>query len=196
MFYSIPYQKILLRFSAIFLCAALLSVLLPTTPCTAHDRHSASEQAIKAAFIYNFTKFVSWPSQSFPSSTGSFTICVAGEPAMLSTLSETVRGKQAGGRAIEIVPLRDPKDASACQILFVSRHIPETQNRLLTAAKGKPVLTVGEEKDFTRRGGIINFYIANDRVQFEINTDNVRRSGLDISSRLLSLARIVKEGQP
>lgn len=174
-------------------CIVLLGLLL-TGSSAAAQHPVSSEQALKAAFIYNFTKFITWPST--PSPPSPFRICVSDDAGMVTALNDTIRGKQVAGQSIAIVSLRDTKELPACQILFLTHLPPDERSRLLAAARGKPILTVGEEKGFATRGGIINFFTSNDRVQFEINVDNARRAGFEISSRLLSLARIVKEIQP
>lgn len=185
------------RSPAVCFWTVLLILLAPGLHCTAHAQHpSASEHAIKAAFIYNFTKFVSWPATSFSAPSVPFKICVADDAGISAILRDTIRGKQVAGRAVAVVSVRDAMEASACQILFITHLNNDERNRLLAAVKGKPVLTIGEERGFSGRGGIINFFTANDRVQFEINVNAARQSELEISSRLLSLARIVKGVQP
>lgn len=145
----------------------------------------ALEYRVKAAYLFNFTKFVDWPPAALESG-NSFQICLAGTnpfgPALASTLvGETAAGLPLAARIIE------PKDAGACHVLFVPRTVAAAP--FLRGVGMAPVLTVGESPDFVRQGGAIRFVVEGGRVRFEINQTAAERAQLKVSSRLLQLGR-------
>ena len=153
----------------------------------------SSEYLIKAGFIYNFGKLVEWPGSAFPEPNSPFVIGVLGNDNFAATLEHVVDGKKIDARPFVIKRLRWSKDFTCdCHILFVasaeSVHVDET----LQALRNASVLTIAETPGFGRRGGIINFTLEDSKVRFEVNVDAAHQVGLNISSRLLSLARIVQ----
>lgn len=153
------------------------------------QRSSASEYAVKAAFLYNFAKFIEWPSGA-PS--GPIKIGILGEDPFGATLDGTVKGKTANGRSLVIRRLKRTQDARSCHIVFVSRSEKGRFAEILEAVKGAPVLTVADTERFAHRGGMLNFYLEQNRVRFEVNVTAAEQARLKISSKLLRLARIVK----
>lgn len=152
---------------------------------------SATEYQIKAAFLFNFVKFVEWPSDSFPSESAPLQICVLGQNPLGQELENLTRGKTVSGRALEINHVSSLLRAKTCQLLFVSSSERRRTQEILAAMDGTSVLTVGDEEGFARRGGVINFLFENDRVRFEINVDAATRARLKISAKLLALAKLV-----
>lgn len=142
------------------------------------------EYQVKAAYLFNFTKFVQWPQGAMRAGVP-FTICVARRNPFGKALSTTIDGETVGGIGLEWRLVRN--GLNACRILFVPRGVrAESYLRRLGDA---PVLTVGESPDFLERGGIINFVLESGRVRFEISQSAAARVQLGISSRLLQLAR-------
>ena len=162
---------------------ALTVLLLAAAPLAPSAQDVAKEYRVKAAFLYNFVKFVDWP----PRAAGSTVICVAGRNPFGNVLADTVRGETIGGRPLDARVILEPEDG--CHVIF----IPENANAgaYLRAARGLPVLTVGEAPGFIEQGGLIRFYLDNGTVRFEIHRQAADRAGLRISSRLLQLARVV-----
>lgn len=152
---------------------------------------SATEYQIKAAFLFNFVKFVEWPSDSFPSESAPLQICVLGQNPLGQELETLTRGKTISGRALEINHVSSLQRAKTCQLLFVSSSERRRTQEILAAMEGASVLTVGDEEGFARGGGVINFLFENDRVRFEINVDAAARARLKISAKLLALAKLV-----
>jgi len=152
-----------------------------------------NEYQVKAAFLYNFAKFVDWPAQSFKGPDDPIAICVLGQNPFGSVLEDTVNGKTLEGRAFVVRNIFDVQQAGGCHILFVStserKHLPS----ILAAIRTPGVLTVGESDGFAAEGGVINFKLEDGRVRFEINLDAAAKKGLQIRSNLLSLAQIVKK---
>jgi hypothetical protein len=152
---------------------------------------SATEYQIKAAFLFNFVKFVEWPSDSFPSEAAPLQICVLGQNPLGQELENLTRGKTVSGRALEINHVSSLQRAKTCQLLFVSSSERRRTQEILAAMEEASVLTVGDEEGFARAGGVINFVFENDRVRFEINVDAATRARLKISAKLLALAKLV-----
>lgn len=170
------------------LAAAALAVCLAGAPAGAEQRTSTAEDDIKAAFLFNFTKFVEWPAtdRSRP-----FRICTVAEPAFGTAVDRTITGETAGGRPIEHVTPPTPAAARTCHILFVGRRETDRLERWLAAVRGAPMLLVGESRAAWDRGAHINFVVDENRVKFDVNPDAASRAGLTVSSKLLRVARTV-----
>jgi hypothetical protein len=153
------------------------------------------EYQVKAAFLYNFAKFVEWPAGTFANANDPIGICIVGQNPFGSTLENMVQGKKVGDRAFVVRRLPDTQQAKSCQILFIGAGEWKRVRALLEVLKGSPVLTVGETDDFTGFGGVIAFQLEGPRVRIQIALGTAERSKLRISSKLLSLAEIAK-GQP
>jgi YfiR/HmsC-like len=140
------------------------------------------EYRVKAAFLFNFAKFIEWPADS---DSGPLQICVAGRNVFGDALVDTVRGENINGRPLAVRVILEPEPG--CHIIFVPRGA--TTAAYLRAARSSPSLTVGEMPDFIAQGGIVNFTLEGTSVRFEIDAEAAERVGLRISSRLLRLAR-------
>jgi len=152
---------------------------------------AASEYAVKAAFLYNFTKFVEWPAAAFVSEQQPFFLCILGADPFGAAL-DAVAGKPVGSRKIELRHLKAAEQAGTCQIVFVAAGEAWSGNRLLD---GKAILTVSDAPGFASRGGVIGFVVVEGHVRFEINPMAAARANLTIKSQLMRLATIVKEGE-
>jgi hypothetical protein len=150
------------------------------------------EYQVKAAFLYNFAKFVEWPSQTFLTSKDPITVCVLGHNPFGNALEEVIHGKSIDGRSFAYRQVSDAESASACQILFVSSVEGKRFRSLCANLRPAGILTVGEAPGFAADGGVINFKLDGGHVRFEINVDAAEREQLHISSKLLSLAQIVR----
>jgi hypothetical protein len=151
---------------------------------------SATEYEIKAAFLYRFASFVEWPPEE---SEAPVTICIAGDNPFGGALERVLHGKTLNGREFIVRALNGGGPPGDCRILFVSQSERKRLKPVLERYHGRRVLTVGDVPGFCETGGVVNFEVVNDRVQFEINPDAAGRAGLQLSSRLLSLARIVRD---
>lgn len=151
------------------------------------------EYMIKAGFLYNFAKFVEWPEEVFDNSTAPLTIGIYGEDLFGSSFDQTIKKKTVQGRGLLIKRFKTLDELTVCHILFINpseeEHFPEIINKL----RGSHVLTVSEMEGFAEHGGIINFIKEGNNVRFEINLDTAEKNGLKISSRLLKLAKIIRE---
>jgi len=153
---------------------------------------AAGEQEIKAAFLFNFAKFVDWPPGTFNHPDDPLWYCIWGDESYGRVLMQTVKGKIVDGHPLQVRLVHAPQDVKGCHILFVTAaHDLQAAQFVHTPVAG--LLTVGEEEDFARFGGIINFVLQDEHIGFEINIDASQRAGMKISSKLLSLARIVHD---
>jgi hypothetical protein len=169
----------------------LLAACLLALPGAARAEVAVSEYDVKAAFLYNFTKFVDWPPSAFASEHSPLKICVVGEDPFGKTLRSLMEDEVAGRRLI-LVHLDSLNSPAACQVLFVSRSERDRLPQILAAVRGAPVLTVGDTPGFLDHGGMINFILERSKVRFDINQEAAERSGIRISSKLLALAKHVK----
>lgn len=173
----------------IYRVVTIIVIALTTTICTAGN--SPSEYELKAAYIYNFAKFVEWPSDTFSSSSSPIIIGIVGDDPFGRALEDAVAGKTANDRKLEIKRFKNASELRKCHILFVC---DSEERRIAAIVKEVAVwntLTVSDIQSFAERGGIIEFINKNNKVRIEINNDNAKRNGLRISSKLLKLADIV-----
>jgi YfiR/HmsC-like len=169
------------------------------TAAQVSDASDSSEYLIKAGFIYNFAKFVEWPSTAFADQDSPIVIGVIGVDPFGSLIDRIVEDKKIGSRGFVIKRFRwgkDLKDLKDCKILFVSPSERAHIDEILQLVKGLPILTVGETPGFAERGGIIRFTLEDNRVRFEVNVEAARHADLNISSRLLTLAKIISPNSP
>ena len=148
------------------------------------------EYRIKAAFLYNFAKFVEWPPEAFDDEDSTLVLGVLGDDPFGAAL-QSLTGKTVRGRRLTIKRFDSLLDISDCHILFITSSVQEQQQEALESLEGSNVLTVGEIQRFAQMGGIINFVIRKNKIRFEINLDAGKRAGLMISSQLLNLAESV-----
>jgi hypothetical protein len=171
------------------LCACWLCL-----PAMARAAAVAPEYDVKAAFLFNFTKFVEWPAASFADERSPLKICVLGENPFGKAL-HVVMEEEVGGRRLTLMHLENVNNAETCHVLFVSRSERDRLPQVLAGLHSAPVLTVGDTPGFTDKGGMINFVLEGSKVRFNVNQEAAERAGLKISSRLLALAKQVK-GRP
>ncbi len=154
------------------------------------------EYLVKAAFLYNFAKFVEWPNGAFADQSSPLFLCILGRDPFGEAL-ETIKGKRVMGREIVIKRYEDVGDipASGCNIVFISSSESKRLPSLLRTFEHLNVLTVSDMDGFARRGGIIGLITVKNKIRFEINVDAAERSHLRISSKLLRLSSIVRDGE-
>lgn len=152
-----------------------------------------SEYQVKTAFLYNFAKFVEWPSEAFADSSDPIIIGILGKDPFGNDLEKTIKGKTVKGREITIKHSKQIEKFRSCHILFISMSEKRNLKHILKNFKKSSILTVSEIENFTQYGGIIGFVMKQHNVRFEINMDAAERSGLQISSKLLKVAKAVKD---
>ena len=170
----------------------LALVLACTFTLTAGSPELVDEYKVKAAFIYNFAKFLVWPAKVFNGPADPVSICILGDDPFHGALEQATSGKSVEGRGFSVRHLSNTDSGSNCQILFVSASGRKRFHALAENLKSGSVLSIGESPGFAAEGGILNFKVESGRVRFEINVQAAEQQQLQISSKLLSLAEIVK----
>jgi hypothetical protein len=168
--------------------AALLTPLV-----AASQQRPIDEYQLKAAFLYNFAKFVEWPPEAFVNPTDPLPVCVLGDDPFGHALDDVISGKKIEERALIVRRISDAHQAKGCRILFVSSSERRGVLSILAGINEPGVLTVGEADTAVSGGMIINFILEGGKIRFEINTAEAEREKLRFSSRLLSLAILVKK---
>jgi len=178
---------------------AILPILLASATVNAQNTSGSSEYLIKAGFIYNFANLVQWPSTSFAQPDSPIVIVILGEDHFGTTLDHALEGKKVNARSFVIKRARSVSELQRalgpqkeCQILYVSSSEMPHLGEAIQLLKGVPVLTIGETPGFAKNGGIINLILEDNKVRFEVNVQAAKEADLNISSRLLALARIVQ----
>ena len=151
----------------------------------------AADVAVKAAFLYNFAKFTEWP--ALPPG-GPLVLCVVGGDAIAAALVETVKGQNISGHALEVWRPQESSSWRSCHLLFIADAETRKSAGGLAGIKTLPVLTVSDGKDFSQGRGIIELFVEGGRMRFAINMDAAEGSGLRLSSRLLGLAKVTRNG--
>ena len=146
-----------------------------------------NEYQVKAAFIFNFAKFVEWPSDAFGEG-GALVVGVIGDDPFGGAL-DRLNGNTANGRALRIKRFRGGDDPRACQVLFISASEDRHLKKIMESIRGTNILTIGESTQFGQSGGMIRFVIQDNKVRFEINASAAGQAGLRISSKLLALSK-------
>ncbi len=153
---------------------------------------TVEESRVKAAYLYNFAKFVDWPSGVFRNPNDPAVICVVGDERTRDVLESAVIGKKANGRPVEARVPQSSAEFKSCQVLFIGFSDKERIAQVLDGLHGSSVLTVGQSGHFIQLGGMINLALNNATIELEIDPEASNAVGLKISSRLLVVARLVK----
>ncbi len=167
---------------------ALLLGCLSVQAIGAVDR-ATMENEVKAAYIYNFVKFVDWPEGTFSSSGAPIIIGIAGDDEFGTLLGTVVKNKTIQDHPIRINLIKKPADFRNCQLLFVSASELKKSQKILEELRGSPVITVTETDSGSPAKGMINIFIEGDKLQFEIDSERAEKSSLQFSSKLLRLSR-------
>jgi hypothetical protein len=179
-----------IRQIAFFLVAFCL--LSSASPKAFSQNEEGVAYPVKLAFLYNFTKFVEWPASSYRDAGAPLAICIVGHDPFNPDLEGELRTRTVGGHPVEVRTLRPNDTLSVCHIVFFP-VTEKDQDRIVRDLNGSSTLTVGETDGFAVRGGIINLTVEDNKVHFEVNQLAADRAGIRISSKLLSIAKIVKE---
>ncbi len=143
---------------------------------------------LKAAYILSFAKLISWPQDVLPSSNTNLVFCAAATESLINEL-RNYSGKVIQGHRVQIVALGKRGDSLGCHIVYIDPRYSFRWFERVERIRGQ--LWVGGEEGFIGKGGVINFYIDGEKLRFEISVEHANDSNLDISSRLLNLAKIV-----
>jgi len=157
------------------------------------DQSIPAEKArVKVTFLYHFAQFSSWPEEVLGDAATPIRLCILGKDPFGSAL-EQLQGKTVHNRPLEIRHLPVGASARGCHLVFMGPMPKQVLQTSLKQLQNQPVLTVGEGEDFLKQGGMVRLVEEKNRIQFEINITAARRAGLQLSARLLRLARIYEE---
>lgn len=162
------------------------------SPASFADETSARrENQLKAAYLFNFVKFVEWPA-AVPADV--LTVCFSGGDGVHDALASGIENKRVGTRRLAVRRLQDIGTAAGCNVLYLDAAVAPASPRM-SRENGPPILTVSDAKAFARNGGMIELFTDSNRLRFIINVDNAQKAGLRISSSLLQLAAAVEKGE-
>jgi hypothetical protein len=147
-----------------------------------------SEYELKAAFLFNFAKFVEWPPDAFANTNAPIIIGVLGENVFGNSLEKIINDRKVNNRSFQFRNFESPSEATNCQILFITASKKNDFAKIVTALHNASVLTVSETDGFLKAGGMINFLFEGNNVRFQISDEAAKKARLKISSKLLSLA--------
>jgi hypothetical protein len=172
----------------IFCIAVLLAVVrLPA------QSMPDKEYQVKAIFLFNFTKFVAWPTSSFPDAQTPLVVGILGNDPFTSYFDEIVKGEKVGDRPIKVVRYANLEEVKDCQILYVSKSETQRLDDVIDSLKKQHTLTVGESDLFSKHGGMISMVVKNGKVRIQINPKAAENAGITVSSKLLRICDIVTE---
>lgn len=148
----------------------------------------ASEYEVKAAFIYNFARYVEWPFSVFDAPLDPIRLCIFGKDPFGEIMDRTLRGKTVAQHPFVVLRIKEIEKTRGCHIVFLSHMESEQLGAVLEAVRDRPVMTIVDVEGAVQRGAILNFALREGRVRFAVNTDSAQRSGLSLSSQLVKLA--------
>ena len=152
---------------------------------------SRDEYQVKAAFLQNFAKLVKWPAKNQPAPGQPIVLGVVGDADVAKSMSSKLEGAQVGDHAVAIRIVSRAAEVKGCHIVFMVSG--RDGNAMIEAARSQAALSVGESKGFAARGGMVNFFSEGKKLRFEINTEAAAQAEIEISSRLLRLAKLVAD---
>jgi hypothetical protein len=148
-----------------------------------------NEYQVKAAFVFNFAKFVEWPPDAFTDGGAPLVLGIIGDDPFGSAIEQTINGRTVNGRRLIIKRFRQSDNLRACHILLISSSERKQLTKIIDSINEASILTIGETPQFTQQGGVIKFVIQEDKLRFEINAAAAGRARLKISSKLLALSK-------
>ena len=179
-------------------CMLAMSIWIAGTqaddrPARPTGAKASREYVLKAAFLYNFAKFTSWPTEVISGAGKPVRLCILGKDPFGAAL-ESIEGKSVQQRPLITFRIARASDAEGCHIIFIGNSEEERLRGILSGLRELPILTIAEMSNFARAGGIIGLKTVEDRIQFDINVDAANKANLRLSYKLLQLANIVGAG--
>jgi hypothetical protein len=179
-----------------WLMAAAMAVILITAPGLRAQNSKPTDFQVKAAYLYNFGRFVQWPANSAAANSNSFTICILGQDPFGPILDATLAGQTIANKSVVARHISSSQESANCQILFLSSSEDSRLNKIIESLDKAAVLTVSDMPQFSQRGGMIQFVLEGNRVRFEVNLTASQNAGLALSSELLKVATAVRRNAP
>lgn len=175
-------------FTFVVLALGLLGV-----PASHAQNPKPTDYDVKAAYLYNFGRFVEWPAEVTAAQSGHFTVCVLGQDPFGPSLDTTLAGETIGGKSVVAKRILSPQESDDCRIIFLSPAESGRLKRIVAELDKKAVLTVSDMPQFSQLGGMIQFVLEGKKVRFEVNLTATQRAGLTLSSELLKVATTVRK---
>ena len=169
--------------------AAITVLSMLALPIASRAQVAVTQAALEAAFIYNFARFVEWPPESVRE--GPFTMCILGDEDLAVALEDAVRQRSVAGHEVIVVRVNQQR-LPACNLLYLAGLTPVESRQITDRLTGTPTLTVSSRARFAETGGIIGLFLDQGHMRFAINVNTAERCHVRLSSRLLSLAKLVK----
>lgn len=179
------------RFRKALVCFAAMTFM---DVSSAPAQQAAADAEAKARFLANAPTFVEWSPDAFAASATPLLICVHGDFPFGTVLAELTRGESVKGRRLEVKWIHADQSLAGCQLVFVTRSMAKRYSKVLESVKDSGVLTIGEDPEFLKAGGMLYLEATGRGLTFDVNLDAVARGHLKISSQLLALARRVLRG--
>lgn len=188
----VSWQKLKAKRTALLLC--LVMVLSGSQNCFAKKRVVFQESQVKSVFLYNLTKFITWPNEQQTSLKGQFTIGILGGHNFNATLEKVVDNEKVRDRQILLVFWDSLEDVtwSNLDMLFIGNDCLKDFEIIRKICRTKKIFTVGDTEGFCQLGGMVNLLTVNRRMKLEVNIDEVATSGFMVSGSVLKLATIVR----
>lgn len=169
----------------------VLAAALPAL--CARSAEATLEEKVKAAFVFNFMQFTEWPAGTFAGANSPIVVGFVGDTAVEEVLRSVVADKTVNGRAVAVKRVESDSEAATCQVLVFAGDDEARRLERMRGLSGRSVLTIGDSEEFPEAGGVIGFYLDGGKERFEVNTLAAERAHLQISSKLLKLAKIVRK---
>lgn len=170
------------------------ATFLSAAPSGSAQQSKPEEYQVKAVYLFNFGRFIEWPEAAIKGQT--FTICVLGQDPFGRVLDATLAGEAIDNRKLVTRRIASVRDATDCQILFVSSSEASRIPDIVISVSKTGTLTVSDTPGFTNKGGMIQFVLMGNKVRFDVNLTAAEKEGLTISSQLLKVAANVKRDAP
>ena len=174
----------------VFLMTVVAAVVV-VDPANASDAPTLSEYQVKALFLFNFTKYVDWPTNTFSDDSAPIVIGVVGQDNFGDKFKQVIGDRTVNGRKVVVKRVQNADEFKGCQILFVSASEKARESDLLETLKDSAVLTVGETERFLTEEGMVNLVKKDNKIRVEINLTPAGRANLKLSSKLLGVADVV-----
>ena len=179
-----------MRNKVIYIWLAITLCLAPGGLAAFAQGKPPLEYQVKAAFLFNFTRFIHWPSTAYVSPDAPFIIGIAGNDPFGTYLDDLVNGEQTDGHRIIVRRYADGQDLNGCQLLFINLNDQAKEKAILAQASRQNTLTVSDADDFITAGGMLQFYKEDNKIKMEIKLGAVKAAQIDVSSKLLQVAKI------
>ncbi|MEO7190236.1 MAG: YfiR family protein [Vicinamibacterales bacterium] len=168
---------------------AIAGLLLSATGARAQE---VTEPSLKAAVLFNVARFAEWRPEALPAGMP-LTACVLNDAPVTDALERYVKGRQVSGRGVNVIRVTADGPLRSCHVLYISGITAAQLAVVVKAVAGAPVLTISDFDAFARKGGVVHMYVENGKINFNVDLGLARRSGLQLSSRMLTLAAHVYE---